>query len=161
MVVIGTREHRRQQRGADPLALSRRINAHEGQVPVRVRRMMFVEQVEHVRHPCGTRVVSGAVQQVAHECLTVVFADQWYARWHLQRRARPRACRVHVPMRPARINEACVEDGCAAAPLSIVRNHPSVDPVIDERTAQCGDDLVPFVVGGRMGVDDVWCGHGT
>ena len=47
------------------------------------------------------------------------------------------------------------------APLSIVRNHPSVDPVIDERTAQCGDDLVPFVVGGRMGVDDVWRGHGT
>ena len=40
------------------------------------------------------------------------------------------------------------------APLSIVRNHPSVDPVIDERTAQCGDDLVPFIVGGRMGVDD-------
>ena len=141
VIAIGSCEHRGQQRRADPLALSRRIDTHERQVPAGLRRMVLVEHVLQFGHPCRAGVAAGAFHEFVTECLSFALANELLARGNPQRHACSRAGRIHLPVRPTCLDEECVEDGGAAAALVIVWNYPAVNPIVEERPAQCSDDL--------------------
>jgi len=121
--------------------------------------VVVIEHLEQLFHSCGTGFVSGTLHEVTRERLSLIVGNQLLPRRNPQRRASATTGRVYLAVRPACINEARVEDGCAAAALRIVGNGPTVNPVIEEGAAQGSDNLGPLVSGCTVSFHRTCCCH--